>query len=185
VGAEDTGLHCGHPTGPTETPSQGAEKKGCTGVAARGDAKPAPTCETFQKSSTGCTQCTPGKTRILLCLFPLHLHRLGARGWLFLAGAALVLRGHSTDQAADAEPHCSHVHRHCRKNAEGYMGTYDCHALEGVGVENPLYPHGASWQPHLVFSPLTVSSPRKMSLIHPWQSRAGFSTGRMVTRAHQ
>lgn len=108
-------------------------RKGYMGIAARGHTKLVPACETFQEAKTGCPQHAPGQMRILLCLFPLHLHCLGAIWWSLLAGATLALQGHSIDQAANAETHCSLVHRHCKRNPDGGMGT--CHAIVLRGWE--------------------------------------------------
>lgn len=128
-------------------------KKGCIGIATRGDAKPAPTCETFQEAEAGCPQHAPGQMRILRCLFPFHLRCSGAIGWSLLAGVTLALRGHGIDQGADAEPHCSYVHRHCRRNPTGGTGTCHCHAREGVGVEIPLTPMEPPGSPIWGFPP--------------------------------
>ena len=123
------------------------------GIAMRGDAKPALTCETFQEAKAGCPQHAPGQMKILLCLFPLHLHCSDAIGPSLLAGGTLALHGQGIKQTADAEPCCSHVHRRCRRNPVGGMGMCRCHALEGVGVETPLTPMEPPRSPHLGFSP--------------------------------
>lgn len=146
------GCVVGIPWGPQKLHHEIQKKRGCMGTATWGDAKPAPTCETFQEAKTGCPKHAPGQIKILLCLFPLHFYCLAAMGWSILAGATLALHEHGTKQA---EPHYSCIHRHYRRNPCGGMGTCQCRAPEGVGVETPLYHHRASWQ----FSPSLFPAP--------------------------